>query len=295
MNRTHAKLLLAAVFAARGTSFLFSKELMHTMLPMSILAVRFLMAFIILAAVFCKRLRSCSRRSLQGGIILGVLYFVCMFFEMYGLRLIDSGVSSLIENMAIVLVPVLAAILTRSLPKKKTILCALLAVVGVGFLSLTQGAGATGALGITLAILAALTYAFCIMATEKVSQDADPLAIGMIQLGTMGALSLAAAPLTGGFAMPQTGRQWIMILVLVLLCSCFGFAFQPVGQKYVPAEEAAVLTVINPFTASIMGILVAHERMSILKLIGYILILSALVLYNTTTGNHGDRFLGLRA
>ena len=66
----------------------------------------------------------------------------------------------------------------------------------------------------------------------------------------------------------------------ILLCSCFGFAFQPVGQKYLLAEEAAVLTVINPLTASVLGIVAAGESLSLSKLIGYVLILTALIVYS---------------
>ena len=280
MSKTNARILLIAVFIARGTSFLFSKMLMLSLPPMSILAVRFLLAFLILALIFRGKLLHCDGRSLRGGLILGALYTLCMIFEMYGLRLIDSGVCALIENMAIVLVPVFAAILSRSLPRGKTMLCALLAVAGVGFLSLTQSGSRSGGLGILLIVLAAINFAVCIMTTEKVSQDADPLAIGIVQLGTMGLLSLILSPFMGGFALPQTGRQWLMLMMLVLICSCFGFAFQPVGQKYLAAEEAAVLTVVNPLTASVMGILIAGESVSFAKIVGYVLILTALVLYN---------------
>lgn len=280
MSKTHAGILLTFVFIARGTSFLFSKELMKTVSPMSVLAVRFILAFLILAVVFFNRLRSCDKRSLRGGLILGVLYTVCMILEMYGLRLIDSGTSALIENMAIVLVPIYAAVLTKTAPKRKTMLCAVLAVMGVGLLSVTQSAVKGGVLGIILTILAAMTYAACIMATQKVSQNADPIAIGVIQLGVMGVLSLMTAFPTGGFVLPQSSGQWVMMALLVLLCSCFGFAFQPLGQKYLSAETAAIFTVINPLTASLMGIFIAGEAVTPLKLIGYILIMSALVVYN---------------
>ncbi len=280
MSASKAKLLLALVFIARGTSFLFSKSLMTELTPMGILAVRFLLAFLILAVIYQKKLRSCGRAELSGGIVLGTLYFVCMVLEMYGLRLIDSGVCALIENMAVVLVPIYAAVLTRTLPKSRTMMCAVLAVIGVGFLSLAQSRASGSSLGIILAILAAMTYAACIMATEKVSRDADPISIGIIQLGVMGVCSLAGALVTGTFCVPRTGEQWAMIMMLVLVCSCFGFAFQPVGQKYVPAETAAVFTVINPLTASILGIAAAGETMSLSKGCGYVMILTALILYN---------------
>ena len=287
MSTTNARILLIAVFIARGTSFLFSKTLLQSMSPLSILAVRFILAFLILAVLFHKKLLHCDRNSFRGGVILGVLYTICMIFEMFGLRTVDTGVSSLVENMAIIMVPVFTAVLTRTLPKKITMFCALLAVIGVGFLSLTQHSSGGSHAGMILTVLAALTYAVCIMATEKVSRDAEPVTIGIIQLGTMGVLSLIASLIAGDFGLPQTGRQWILLMLLVLLCSCFGFAFQPLGQKYVAAEEAAVLTVVNPLTASLMGILIAGEILSPMKIAGYVLILAALLLYNLKTVQHG--------
>ena len=166
MKPFSARVLLAAVFIARGISFLFSKQLLTNLSPMSILAVRFLLAFLVLALIFNKKIRQLDHKSLKGGIILGLLYTVCMIFEMYGLRLIDSGVSSLIENMAILFVPLYVAVLTKKLPKIKTIICA------------------------------ALTYAACILVTEKVSKDCDALTVGIFQIGTMGFLSLLIALIT---------------------------------------------------------------------------------------------------
>ena len=289
MSKGKAKLLLIFVFVARGTSFIFSKTLMQSLSPTSVLAVRFVLAFLILAAVFSKKLLQCSKSSLLGGVILGALYTVCMMFEMYGLRLIDSGVASLIENMAIVLVPVYVAVLTRTMPRRRTILCAVLAVMGVGFLSVTQKNTYGGGLGILLIILAAMTYGVCILTTEKVSHNGDPITIGIIQLGTMGMLSLLFSLLRGDFCLPQTGEQWSMMLILVLLCSCFGFAFQPVGQRYVPAETAAVFTVVNPLTASIMGVAIAGETVTAAKIVGFALVLAALLLYNMRAGKSREQ------
>ena len=280
MKKTQAIILLIAVFAARGTSFLFSKELLQTMGPLSILGWRFISAFIILALIFHKKLFACSKKSLFGGVVLGILYTVCMVLEMFGLKTVDTGTSALIENMAIVLVPIFVGILTKSFPKKKTLFCAALAIIGVAFLSFSQGASGSGGIGIVLTILAAVCYAFCIMATEKVSRDADPLTVGMIQLGVMGVLSFLVSLPVEGFSPPGGTREWLLLLFLIFLCSCFGFAFQPLGQKYLPAETAAILTVVNPFTASILGFVVAKEGINATKIAGYAFILLALIIYN---------------
>ena len=280
MRSSSAKILMAMVCIARGTSFLFSKTLMNTMSPMSVMGARFTLSFIILAIVFNDRLRHISKATLKGGIMLGVGYTITMIFEMYGLRLIDTGTSAFVENMAIVLVPIYAAILTRVLPKFKTICCAVIAVLGVGGLSYSEMQQGGSALGIILAICSALAYAACIMLTDKVSKEGDPIAEGMIQLGIMGVLTLIMAFFTGGLALPSTGNQWAMMGCLVLICSCFGFAFQPVAQKYMQAETAAMFTVVNPLSCSVLGILVAGEDHGIVKIIGCVLIIAAMVIYN---------------
>ena len=287
MSSFQAKLLLLSVFIARGTSFLFSKYLMYTMTPETILAVRFLISFAVLAVVFYKKLIACTKDDLKGGMLLGISYSICMFFEMYGLRRVDSGVSSFIENMAIVLVPIYTSILTRSLPERKTITCCLLAVAGVGFLSYSQMSGELN-VGVILIILAAMTYGVCIILTKEVSRKGDPLTIGMLQLGVMGAIFLFMSLGSGDFRLPATGSEWSMILMLALVCSCFGFAFQPVAQKYLPAETAAVFTVMNPLTASVMGVVIAHEKLDLFVLIGYVLILIALLHYNLSNREDGS-------
>ena len=55
MSKKNARILLFFVFAARGTSFLFSKRLLADLAPFSILAVRFLLSFLVLSLVFSKK------------------------------------------------------------------------------------------------------------------------------------------------------------------------------------------------------------------------------------------------
>ena len=56
LNRKTGECLLAAVVIARATSFLFSKLLLESMTPTNLLAVRFLIAFALLAILFRKKL-----------------------------------------------------------------------------------------------------------------------------------------------------------------------------------------------------------------------------------------------
>ena len=46
------ELLLIAVIAARATSFIFSKMILESLAPFNLLAVRFIIAFVLLALIF---------------------------------------------------------------------------------------------------------------------------------------------------------------------------------------------------------------------------------------------------
>ena len=68
-----AELLMAAVIIARSTSFVLSKLTVASMSPFNILAVRFLSAFALLLILFWRRLKVCTRRVFQNGVILGAV------------------------------------------------------------------------------------------------------------------------------------------------------------------------------------------------------------------------------
>ena len=140
MSEKRAELLLACVIIARSTSFVFNKLGLGTMTAFNLLAVRFLLAFALLALVFYRKLRHVGRRTLLRGALLGGLFFLIMSGEMFSLRTVDSGTVSLLENMAILFVPLLESAISRRLPRPATLLSAAVALVGVALLTSAGGA-----------------------------------------------------------------------------------------------------------------------------------------------------------
>ena len=133
MSEKRAELLLACVIIARSTSFVFNKLGLGTMTAFNLLAVRFLLAFALLALVFYRRLRHVGRRMRLRGALLGGLFFLIMSGERFSLRTVDSGTVSLLENMAILFVPLLESAISRRLPRPATLLSAAVALVGALF------------------------------------------------------------------------------------------------------------------------------------------------------------------
>ena len=269
------ELLLAIVIAARATSFMFSKILLESMGEFDLMAIRFLLAFGLLCAVFPKKLRM-DRKTFLGGMAIGVMYFLVLSCELKALQTADSSLVSLLENCAIIFVPVIGIVLFRRLPKKITVVCTAVTFAGVVCLALQQGR-LTGSFG--WGLMSAVLYAIAIIVTSKVTaEETDPLSAGIVQLGTMGALSLAAAVGFRELMLPREPRQWLMILALAAVCSSFGFAFQTVAQSRVPAARAGLFCAISPAVSAILGVIVLREQLGIWGVIGLALILFSIVL-----------------
>lgn len=147
------ELLLAAVISARATSFIFSKLALEAMDTFNLLAVRCLLALAVLAVLFFRRLRHIGRRTLLAGAAIGTAFFLCMSAELTALHTASSSSVSLLENCAIVFVPLIDALLLRRLPDKKTAASTIAAFLGVLCLALEQG-GLSG--GIFWGLAAAL-------------------------------------------------------------------------------------------------------------------------------------------
>lgn len=272
-----AEILLILVLVARSTSFVMSKVTMHAMDPFNLLGVRFLLAFLLLCIPFGKRLVKIKKKTLLKGMLVGLAFFCVMTAELFTLRLTASSTSSFLENMAIVFVPIFEAVLLRRLPKASSIIGVVVAIIGIGFLTL-GGVGMTFGKGECLGVLSGILYAIAIITTDRLSHNDDSLLIGMVQVGTIGTLGMAASFLFEQPTLPQGQMSWLMIIYLAVVCTGFGFTLQPVAQSRLTAERAGLLTAVNPMSAAVMGSIFLKERLGVTGLIGAVLIISGIII-----------------
>lgn len=276
-SRSRAELLLAGVITARATSYLFSKLIMQSMSMFNMLGIRFLLAFTLLLILFFKRIRKINRKTFAAGAVMGCLYFLVMTAELNGLKRTSSGNVSFLENTAIVIVPLLQAVLLRRFPRWKAVICALLCLIGVGFL--TIGSGMAFGAGEMFCMLAAFLYACAILTTDRLTHgNIDALAAGIVQVGMIGALSLTASLLFEAPRLPSGMLEWTGIAMLAVVCSGFGFTLQPVAQSGTTAERAGMFCALNPMVATILGIVFLHEAFTVQSAVGGGLILAGILI-----------------
>ena len=251
------ELLLIAVIAARATSFIFSKMILESLAPFNLLAVRFIIAFVLLALIFNKAVRSLAARDLLAGTVIGTAFFITMACEMIALTQAASSLVSLLENCAIIFVPLLEILLYKKLPGKLTVISTGMAMLGVVLLALEQGELSGG---FTWGLAAGLCYAAAIIVTERLSHGSTAtLGIGIVQVGTMGVLSFLA-------------------MLLIIVCTGFGFTLQPMAQSHVSAARAGLFCAVSPAIAAILGVTVLGEPFGTLDVLGLVLILASIVM-----------------
>ena len=287
-------LLMASLSIARGSSFLFSKSLLGSMEPLNLLGMRFMLAFLILFVLFSRKVIADIRLDphvIHASLLLGGVYFLCMAVELIGLQYTTASTCSFLENSAIVIVPILEAGLLRRFPKPVIITSTIITFIGIGLIVLCgsmNGVPAEGSIlfgwhlgrGEILCMIAALTYAAAIIITDRISKKYDPLTLGILYVGFMGLLGLAASFLFEAPRLPQGGSEWFMLLALAILCTAFGFTIQPVAQKPLSSESAGIICAINPLTTAVLGWLLMGDALGLSGIAGAVLILAGIVLPN---------------
>lgn len=210
MTRTQAELLLAAVIIARSTSYVLTKVGLQDMGKFTLLAVRFLLAFAFLAVLFWRRLLQIDRRTLLSGLAMGGIYFCVMTAELTALKTVETSTVSFVTNTAVVIVPLIQAVLSRRWPERRVLLGALACLLGVALLTLRNGLALTP--GVGYCILEAFLYSAAILVTDRLTHaGADPLLSGVVQVGFLGVLALIASFLFETPHLPGSGTEWLVV------------------------------------------------------------------------------------
>ena len=231
-----------------------------------------------LLVVLRKHCRQVNRKVLFHGAVIGTTFFLTLAAELTALRGTPSTTVSFLENCSIVLVPLMAAALRRRFPGKSTIGSAALAIFGVALLTLGRGGGMSLSAGECTALLAAFFYATTILLTSRFAREDDTLALGLVQVGTVGVLALTMSLLTETPHLPATLGGWGGVVMLALVCTGFGLTLQPMAQSHISAEKAGLFCALSPVSAAVLGWVFLREDLGPVGMLGAGLVLSSILL-----------------
>src|SRR5699024_972483 len=154
----------------------------------------------------------------------------------------------------------LLAIFLKKIPDAKVVVGIILAVIGIGFLTLHNGISLNK--GDILITLGALFYAMHIFVTGKVAKHVDSINLGVIQLGFAGAFGVILSAIFNDPRVSSTTEAWMAILALGILCSAIAFIGQTIDQQDTSPTRSGLIFPLEPVFAPIFSVTFACDVLS---------------------------------
>ncbi len=288
-----ARLALLFVAIIWGSTLVVSKSTTGTIHPNLLIALRFLIACVVLGLVFIKRLKKINASYLVSGLVIGFCLFLAHSAQTFGVTDGggDPGRSGFLSAAYCVIVPFLAWIVNRVRPDRYNIIAAVLCVSGIGLISFgenptsmegTQYAGFS--LPDALALLSGIFFAAHIVTIERFSREKDPILITILQFlfaGFFGTIAVFVQEPKAIQLAQWSNDLWMAIGYLAIVATAVALLLQNLGQKFTDASSAAIILGTESLFCVLFGVLFANEKITPMLAMGFVLIFAAIFVSET--------------
>jgi drug/metabolite transporter (DMT)-like permease len=265
---------LLIVTATWGSTFFLIKDLLERIPVLDFLALRFAIATLTLLVLFPKAVARLSPHSRRAALVLGGLYGVAQILQTTGLAHTPASVSGFITGMYVVATPLFAAPLLKQSIDRTTWLAVVLAVIGLGVLSLS---GLSIGYGEALTLVAAMLYALHIVGLGAWSRPGDAIGLTIIQLAVITMIALVVtAP--DGVVLPDRPGDWASVIYMAVVPAALALLGQTWAQAHLPPTRTAIIMTTEPVFAALFAVLFGGEELTPRMLFGGALVLVAMML-----------------
>src|ERR687885_1252841 len=248
-------LLLVAVTAVWGWTFVVVQDAIALYGVLPFLAVRFVLAGAALTPIYAAKL---TRRSLIVGGGIGVVLAASYLFQTLGLLFTTPTNSGLITGLFVVFAPLADRLLFGANLSRQVVLAVALSLIGMVLLAGGGPEGANWGDLLTLLCAAALGLHIALLSRYAASYEAGALTLA--QILSMALLFLIVWPFFATVSFPPPG-VWVALLVTGLLASAGAFLVQTKVQQHVPAARTAIILTMEPVFAALFGYWLAGDRL----------------------------------
>lgn len=281
-TRLKADLALASCALVWGATFVLVKNALADSSVFGFLAVRFVLASIVLGAIFWRAVKSANAADIRAGLFLGVIMFGGYAFQTLGLLTTTPSKAAFITGSSVVLVPIFHGIFWKSKIGVTVWIGALAALVGLYFLTVPrEGLGRLNG-GDLLVGACAVVFAIHILFVGHFSPKHSVGALTFFQIAMTAGLSLLAVPVASVTHLEParfhaSGGVLIAIVVTALFATAFAFSIQIWAQQHTTPSHVAILFSLEPVFAGVTSYIWLGERLSGKALSGALLILAGIL------------------
>lgn len=274
-NRIKADLALLVVTIGWGSSFILTKNALAELPTFNFLAVRFLLAFALASALFIKPLLRANRQTWLAGGLVGTVLFLGYALQTVGLTMTTASNSAFITGFSVILVPLLSALLFKARIPWYAILGTVMALAGLGLLTLKDTF--TLGLGDGLTLLCTFAFAGHIILVGHLTKGVDSIVLGVVQIGVVGVLSAVTTFAFETPIVPIGIGVWTNLTILAVLCTAGAFIVQSVAQQYTTATHTALIYTGEPVFAALFAYFMVGEVLAPKGLAGAALVVMGML------------------
>ncbi|MCC5911260.1 MAG: DMT family transporter [Clostridiaceae bacterium] len=272
-----ADISLLFVAAVWGSGFVAVKDALNTVTPMFLMALRFALASMILYVFLHRKIGNIVKDDFKKGSIVGIILFLAFAAQTYGLQFTTASKQGFLTATYVVIVPLLYWLLYKKPPKLKAFIGSFITIIGIGFISL-EGSTLVLNIGDLLTLVCAVFFAAHIISIEYYAKDMNVYKLAFVQIFIAAILFIAIAFITEPLPANLSTRAWVAIVYLAIFSTFACFTIQTIAQKYTSSTHASIILSLESLFAAIFGVLILHEKMSPMILLGCGLIFIAILI-----------------
>jgi drug/metabolite transporter (DMT)-like permease len=260
-----------------GVAFVPQRSAMEHTGPLTFNAVRFALgALLVVLCIGTRRFRSLNRADYRATWILGLLLFAGAALQQIGMVTTTAGQGGFITGLYIVLIPIFLYIGWKERLPLNCWSGALVALLGLGLLSLTEQVRISS--GDLWVFGCAVAFAFHVIFVGKLAQHSDPIVLVVGQN-----LVCAIFNGIGAIALEQdrwstTFQAWPELTYMVFCSIGIAYTLQVLAQRHVPVASAALILSLEGVFAALGGWYLLGEMLTTRQLWGCVLMMAGIML-----------------
>ncbi len=214
-------------------------------------------------------------------------------FSFYFISIAEGSVAVAATLMycAPIFVFIISFILKLEKPSALKWATVVMVILGVGLLTEIYKIGASEItiLAILAGLGAGLSYAAFLFGLKFAAPHGSPQAILTIAFSTM-TLILVWMSDTSQTMKVLSAPNWHLFVILGVLGAGLSFIIYVIGLNHTPPAVASIVAMVEPVTASLIGIIILFERLYGLQLLGMGLILAAVTALSIFSDSNDSRY-----
>lgn len=270
---------LFGTFLCWGSLYIVSKMAMGSIPPVTLLALRYLVAVpaLFLLLKLRRAMKPVAREDMKTIFLIGFTgYFASFCLQMLSISRLTGSVSSLLGAMNPIFIPVLAALFLHERLTAAKVLCVAVSMVGV--VTIVGVNGTVDSMGAVYMLISVFLWSTASIIIRRLGGKYDPMHVAMLSM-------IFALPFVGGWSLIElqtsacviTMKSALSVLYMGIVGTATAHSLWNLSLSKMDASFCSMFYPMQPLVSAVLGVVILGEEITPSFLIGGAIICCGIV------------------